>query len=158
MRYRSCSVYRRLIIGALLAFPSVSFATDTIIDLMSEQERRDTGVDSLSPSQIQALSEWLTRYTAHTAPMERLHNEAVREEISNADHAEITSTIRGAFSGWSGATVFRLANGQIWKQRVAGRWSIKLDSPEVSISKNMFGMWEIQIPEYGRSVGVKRIH
>ncbi|MEJ2131375.1 MAG: hypothetical protein P8Y95_07095, partial [Gammaproteobacteria bacterium] len=49
--------------------------------------------------------------------------EQLRETQEEPDEAEsITSHIVGEFSGWDGKTEFRLANGQIWRQRHPARY------------------------------------
>ncbi|XOV81768.1 MAG: hypothetical protein ACFHXK_12905 [bacterium] len=77
----------------------------------------------------------------------------VAPEVPSAIQARLT----GEFRGWDGNTIFRLDNGQVWQQRVGGRYrSPKLTDPEVEVAKGRFGYY-LEILSSGRSVGVKRI-
>ena len=68
----------------------------------------------------------------------------------------IRTRIVGKFTGWTGTTLFQLENGEYWKQRQAGRYYHKAESPEVELFKNRFGFWEIRILETGKTVKVSR--
>lgn len=64
------------------------------------------------------------------------------------------------FTGWEGQTEFRLDNGQVWRQRLPGRYVHKggLESPtEVVITRNFFGFFVMTVPASGRGTGVERI-
>jgi hypothetical protein len=126
--------------------------------LMTGEEYQAAGMDKLSPGEIEALNRWLVRYTAKEAPLMRQSSPEVREEIKRVDTEITRSRIVGKFTGWSGETVFRLENGQIWKQRMGGTWRYRADSPEVELSKNFMGFWMMRIVEADRAVGVKLVH
>jgi hypothetical protein len=84
-----------------------------------------------------------------------------KEQIKKAPAADvpqqITAKIVGEFRGWDGNTVFRLDNGQVWQQRVGGRYrSPKRVDPEVVIDKGRFGYY-LKTTYSSRSVGVKRL-
>ena len=82
---------------------------------------------------------------------------AVREVVRKTE-AEVTrSRIDGRFDGWSGKTLFRLQNGQVWQQRISGVWRHLEESPEVEIRKNLLGLWEMELINARRQVGVRRI-
>lgn len=159
----------------------VAFAAEAqppaIESLMTTEELRATGLDTLTPRQIEALNEWLQRYragtisaVAPTAPTPRpaaatpapAAVTAPREADDNfgrppPPEADITSRIVGEFSGWSGRTRFTLENGQVWEQRRGGRWKTTLSNPEVRINKNFFGAYDLEVISAGRSIGVRRI-
>jgi hypothetical protein len=70
----------------------------------------------------------------------------------------VESRIRGSFRGWSGRTQFPLENGQIWEQSEASVFSVaNLDSPQVVITKGVFGAWFLRIEGYNQRVRVRRI-
>ncbi len=87
----------------------------------------------------------------------REHSTVVREEIKRVDAAVYKTRIVGEFRGWYGDTIFRLENGQTWRQRLSGKWFHKADSPEVEISKNVMGYWVLRVVGEDRSVGVVRV-
>jgi hypothetical protein len=72
---------------------------------------------------------------------------------SNQLHARVV----GKFRGWSGKTVFTLDNGQVWRQRVSGRYTYTGDDTRVVISQNRFGFYDMRLVVADRSVGVSRV-
>ena len=68
----------------------------------------------------------------------------------------IQARIKGPFRGWDGKTLFRLDNGQIWRQRIGGRYRYRADSPAVEIVKGRFG-YTLEVVETGRQIGVRRV-
>jgi hypothetical protein len=74
-------------------------------------------------------------------------------EDENVLHAKIVPPFRG----WSGKTVFRLDNGQVWKQRHSGRHTYSGDDTRVIISKNRLGLYEMRLLDVDRAVGVRRV-
>ncbi|GEM_PF-277188 len=142
---------------------SVSFhATQSAADefpglerLMTVEQFRSTGLQKLSDTEIEALNEWLSEYTAGNAQLLQGTSEGMREVEKNN---EIKSRISGDFDGWDGDTIFRLQNGQIWQQRLAGRHPYRgPENPEIRISKNFFGFYKMTLLESGKSIGVKRL-
>ena len=84
-----------------------------------------------------------------------------QEQLEVPVAAEVPTAIRahikGEFRGWEGKTIFRLDNGQVWQQRVGGRYrGPKMTDPEVEIAKGRFGYY-LEVLSSNRSVGVKRI-
>ena len=125
--------------------------------LMTPEEFNAAGLETLSPAQIDALNRWLIRYTANEAPVQRRASPAVKEAMADVEISETRTRIVGDFNGWTGKTVFRLENGQVWQQRMDGRWQRRLKSPEVVISRNMLGFWMLRVVDGDRAIGVKRI-
>jgi hypothetical protein len=74
-------------------------------------------------------------------------------EDSDALHAKVLPPFRG----WSGKTVFKLDNGQVWRQRVSGRHTYTGDDTRVIISKNRLGLYEMRLLDVDRAVGVRRV-
>jgi hypothetical protein len=123
--------------------------------LMSDEEFRQSGLQKLSNQELDALNQWLIRYTAGEAQVLKETNEVVREAEKSY---EIESSIVGEFTGWSGDTLFRLENGQVWKQRLSGRYPYRGPAnPPVRISKNWLGFYVLTLIESGRTVGVSRV-
>ncbi|WOJ92366.1 hypothetical protein R0135_11280 [Congregibacter variabilis] len=123
--------------------------------LMSEQEFQDTGLKKLSSKELKSLNEWLIRYTAGDAQILQVSSEAVREAEKDF---EIETTISGEFSGWTGKTIFRLENGQVWKQRLSGRYAYRGPAnPKVRITKNWVGFYMLTLIDEDRSIGVSQV-
>lgn len=125
--------------------------------LMTPEEFQAAGLDKLSPAELEALNRWVLRYTANEAPVQRRVSPAVKQEMKKTEETVTRTRIAGPFTGWSGKTVFRLENGQVWKQRTEGKWYHKADSPEVQIEKNLLGFWMLRVVGADRAIGVKRI-
>lgn len=132
------------------AFPGVQ-------KLMTEEEFRDAGLEQLDADELEALNAWLIRYTAGESAVIRSDKTIVEVQEAKKEF-EIVSRIAGDFDGWSGKTIFRLENGQTWRQRLSGRYSYSgPPNPEVRITKNLFGFYELTVVETGKTVGVKTV-
>ena len=144
------------LLAAVLLAPTLLNAQERfpgIEELMTEQELEATGVKDLSRQQVEALNTWLIRYTANEAPVLQVENEEVIEVVKQG----MTSKIVGEFNGWSGKTRFVLENGQIFEQRRPGRWKITLNNPEVLITQNLMGAYDMEVVSEGKSIGVRRL-
>lgn len=88
------------------------------------------------------------------ASKRRLFGLPVRDETD-----AITGVIDGDFRGWSGGTMFRLQDGQIWTQAdPTDHYDSKLlKNPSVKISKSMFGGYKMTIDGVPGWVRVRRI-
>jgi hypothetical protein len=145
--------------GLALGLTGVSLHADDerfpgVEKLMSVEEFREAGLHKLSPEEREALNRWLIGYTIGDAPEIRSSNEEVRQ----ADREQqIRARIVGDFRGWSGETVFRLDNGQVWQQRLDSRFPYSGDEREVVIDRNLLGFYRLTHVASGRAVGVKRI-
>ena len=151
---------------------------------MSQAEFEAAGLHKLSPEELASLNAWLAQTKSSagevqaSAPMtpapqqlpqnsqpepqttaeERFGREQVRKRQVEKDVPEsITSRLIGEFRGWDGNTVFRLENGQVWRQRIGGRYrSPKKVNPEVVIEKGRFGYY-LRLADKNRSIGVARV-
>ncbi|MBA6413539.1 hypothetical protein H2508_10505 [Parahaliea sp. F7430] len=124
-----------------------------IENLMSDAEYRAAGLDKLSPSERQALNQWLISYTVKDAQHLRSSSAELRQA---EDKIRIEAQVKGAFKGWRGKTVFTLDNGQVWQQRLSGRFFYSGENRRVLIKKNLFGFYELTHVATGKTVGVSR--
>jgi hypothetical protein len=122
--------------------------------LMSREEFAAAGLDKLTPDQLRALDRWLLRYTAGEAYVVQTTSEEVR---AAAPDFRIEASIVPPFSGWSGQTSFQLDNGQVWRQRIKGRYMFDGDDTRVVITRNIFGFYNLTLLSTGRSVGVEPV-
>ena len=172
----------RLIALSLTAALFSSTALGAPLDEMSSAEFEKAGLDKLSPEELRYLKEYLAAQpdvaiTQTTAPAPAAQDarpspsqpprkkttdddfgkEQLEQTVDASVPEQIRSTLKGEFRGWDGNTTFRLDNGQIWQQRVGGRYrSPKRVQPEVVIERGRFGYY-LKLVETGRAVGVKRI-
>ncbi len=123
--------------------------------LMSVEEFEASGLDKLDDAEIKALNAWLIKYTIGDAQVLPVTNKEVKE----ADKTyELVARLADGFDGWDGETVFRLDNGQVWRQRLDGRYNYRGPAnPQVRISRNWLGFYRMTLVEAERSIGVTRI-
>jgi hypothetical protein len=89
--------------------------------------------------------------------------EDVRERVAAIFQREgerpeaIESRILGEFRGWSGKTVFRLENGQVWQQSERGEFYLPKKDAVAVIERGMLGAYYLKIQGYGSRVRVRRV-
>ena len=79
-----------------------------------------------------------------------------KDKVERELGQRIQARIKGPFTGWDGKTLFRLDNGQVWRQRIGGRYRYRAESPQVEIVKGRFGYY-LEVVETGRQIGVRRV-
>lgn len=120
--------------------------------LMTDEELAASGINKLSEQEISGLNQWLIRYTANEAHLVK-HTKEVKKKSFEA----LDSKIIGLFRGWTGKTKFKLENGQVWQQRYSNKWTTKIENPEVRITRNTLGFYDLEVMAKGRKIGVRRI-
>lgn len=137
---------------ALAAGPEGEFPG--VEKLMSSEEYRAAGLDKLSDVERAALNRWLVTYTAAEAPTLLRSNPEV---IAADESIRIEANIKPPFEGWSGETLFYLDNGQVWRQRLPGRYLHRGDDTAVVIDKNFLGFYRMTVTATDKTVGVSRV-
>lgn len=156
-RTRQFTVHASLAFGLLLVPIAAAEAPPDVRALMTADEFNAAGLERLSPSELEALSRWLLSYTARQSTELRQNSKSVEEEIRKVEEEGVRTRIAGEFHGWDGDTLFRLENGQVWKQRLPGKWRYRAIAPEVELSKNLMGYWMLRVLDADRAVGVTRV-
>ena len=146
----------------LSMFAVIVQAQEGFSERLSAEQRKATGLDQLSAAQLAALDALvkqdqrqgavLVRDKARAELREEVKAEVkeqakveVRTELQKQLEAatRILSRIAGKFSGWDGATQFKLENGQTWRQAEPGVYDTKpVDSPAVLLEK-VYGGWRL---------------
>lgn len=121
--------------------------------MMSVEEFHAAGLDQLSREQLSWLNQWLARFIGYDSPQVVKADKKIQEQ----EKAAVQRRIVGPFRGWDGETTFTLDNGEVWKQRLPGRYTVKLENPEVEILRNLLGFYELKVVKTGRKVAVTRI-
>jgi hypothetical protein len=111
-------------ISAVLVFSATAQQQLTIDQVMSSDELKSTGVSTLSQTQRKELDRWLTRYT---------YLLLAEKKKSNECDPAIETQIDGDFKGWTGETLYKLRNGQIWQQATYHYHYHYAYAPEVTI-------------------------
>lgn len=97
------------------------------------------------------------RATAVTPPPAQEDSFGLEMEQVRDSADRIQSRYDGTFNGWDGATVFRLENGQVWKQAESGRLSMKAERPVITIKRGWFGAFYLKVEGANKSIRVKRV-
>lgn len=169
-----------LLLGTFLAFGALAADKPVDVrDLMTATEFHTTGLDKLTPQELAAFNAWLMAYgQAAAAPAALPVPPAVtpgaaptpapsaasassfgKEMLSGEQRGEpkrIEAHIAGSFSGWTGNTLFKLDNGQVWQQADSSVYETKLENPQVVIKRLGFG-YLLTLTGHGATVFVKRV-
>lgn len=155
-----------IIIGASLFAAGAHAQSDfsTLEERMTGEEFRDAGLDKLSDEELANLNAWLkenlnVEATADLETRQQIRRE-VEEEVrreQEGERTEIVTTVPGHFTGWTGNTVFELANGQVWRQVSGGSYRVSMDDPTVVVYPAAFGAWRLRLEDTGPSIGVERV-
>lgn len=78
-------------------------------------------------------------------------------EKKPASDSSFEARLTGNFTGWSGKTVFRLDDGQVWRQRSAANYRHRGTDMRVKFKKNWMGGWEMTVVSSGKTVLVSKV-
>ncbi len=177
---------KKLNILLLVIIISPALAGNNLFDKMDKETAVTTGIYKLSESERAALIEWLnnsdektenvskeqikqqvrSEIIAENKQIEIIKEEIIRQEKTKnmgfskeeSEREEIHSSIVGEFKGWQGKNIFKLANGQIWKQAERASFYIpKRTNPKITIKPKSLKTWALYVDGFGRGVKVKRI-
>ncbi len=153
---------------------------------MTKEERSRSGVDSLSAEQRKFLNNWLQQHyetgptnmqtetdssanrTVQTSEEQVIEAEverrvaqelATRKQPAKAavNNGPFEAKLVGDFTGWRGKTVFRLDNGEVWRQRSSSQYRHRGSDQRVKFDKNWMGGWEMTVVSSGKSVLVSKV-
>jgi hypothetical protein len=83
------------------------------------------------------------------------------EQLRQPPVESVEARLIDDFTGWTGRTVFRLDNGQVWQQTRNYIRDYKPPRPipqaKVTISKGLMGSYNLQVEGVRRIVQVKRV-
>jgi hypothetical protein len=125
---------------------------DGILDvrqMMSAAEFNQAGLNKLTTDEVAALNQWLYSYSLK---LRANTSESTAERTATV----IESHIEGDFEGWSGDTIFKLDNGQIWQQDLYAYKYHYAYHPKMLIYKDG-GRYKMKVDGVEESIVVKRI-
>lgn len=146
----------------LLGIFSEAKTNDTVLSMeqvMTPQELKESGVSGLTESQRRALNAWLNRYTKNVlqlATRRPVEEPPTPRSTLQSCNPAIESTISGEFEGWSGETIFKLDNGQIWEQAEYSYTYTYSYRPEVTIYQTRSGC-RMKVEGEDETILVRRI-
>ena len=124
---------------------------------MSPKQYEAAGLQKLTPEERAQLDEFIRGHvsSSNQVAAEKAVDRAVKERKATPPEV-IQSRLVGPFNGYTGNTVFKLENGQVWRQaQPVSRYFSKIDSPPVTIVKGKIGS-EMYI-EGGGDIRVQRV-
>lgn len=121
--------------------------------LMRPEQIKDMGLDKLSPEEIQKLEAWLTRFAGVVT---QAATGAPAAPAAGAAGAAVESRIDGTFEGWTGDTIFKLVNGQLWQQAGYAYTYHYAFQPKVIIFKDG-AAFRMKVDGVSDSLSVKRL-
>ena len=158
----------KFIIGiTMLLVTHVAYSDTEVADiknLLSQEKFDQMGLSKLSDRELSELYQWIKsgeyeESLAEKPPIDTVQvalNQSAPKVVDLERNQTIKATIKGKFSGWSGKTIFKLSNGQVWRQRIKGNWRYRAESPSVEIKKNFMGYYVMRVDDK-KSVGVSQI-
>lgn len=149
--------FKSLFATALLCAASFCASAQDYVPLeqrLNAEQLRATGLDTLSPQQLQLLNQLLREQAppatpvVATMPAESGHEPDAGRSFIGLDDQPIRSKVKGEVAGWEPGTVFELENGQQWKVL---KGSMKLrkpfESPQIVVVPGIAGRWFLQVHE-----------
>ena len=150
----------------LFCTPLAALAQSSYVDIeqrLSAEQLHETGLDTLSPAQLQALNRLLREQSAQTPTAavpaaDAGDTQRGQRSYIGLDDSPIHSRLKGSVAGWEPGTVFELENGQQWKVLKGGMKLRKpLDAPEIVVVPGIAGRWFLQVDEDMPKARVYRI-
>ncbi|MEX0941105.1 MAG: hypothetical protein WD002_01005 [Pseudomonadales bacterium] len=136
----------------ITATVGASDSSPPIETLMTGEERKATGIAKLTEEERRALNAWLAR-EENTRATKPVGPPAYQTKRPDKVHALVVPE----FDGWSGNTVFALDNGEVWQQRLPGRFTYQGNDAKVIIKRNLFGFYALEHVASGESIGVTQV-
>jgi hypothetical protein len=156
-------IFLLFIVLAILTLGARAADFSSLEERMSEGDFKAAGLNKLSPQELERLNAWLRAHGltaagpggAAPAPADTVGFRAK----DNTEGGPIVSKIKGKFRGWSGHSIFELANGQVWQQVDGTDFNVPaMDNPTVTIESKLLGSWLLKVEGYNHSCRVTRIH
>jgi len=117
---------------------------------LTPEQMHETGLDTLSPTQLARLNEILRTQVVPepTVDAKRTGAERGADSYLGMDAKPITTRLKGSVSHWAPDTVFELENGQTWKV-LKGSMKLRkpLEAPVVILVPGIAGRWFLQVDE-----------
>ena len=140
----------------LACYDALAVTQGTNAAIKPETGTGKTPVQPAVSAQAQALPK-ATQQTQQQIP-QQADQFGLEEKIANKTALDaIESTIPGSFEGWSGRTVFRLANGQAWQVADDSARAHYIDNPKVRIRRGALGAFYLEIQGTNHSPRVRRV-
>ncbi len=148
MKYAVASLTIAFLASPLIGTPKPKQARPSALrveSLMTASEFQASGLSKLTSSELAALNRWVNSFAV-----------SLLSTTNGSSGEVIESEIDGEFEGWSGETIFKLANGQIWQQAEYDYEYEYEYRPKVMIYRSG-GEYRLKVEGMDQSVAVKRL-
>ncbi len=148
---KKISVTLVFIFSLVAQIASADQAYTKIEQRLTPEQLRETGLDTLSASQLERLNQLLNDESVNKANIEKHAEKNVSQSapfIIGLDQKPIKSRLKGTISGWDVDTIFELENGQKWKV-LKGNMKLRkaMQNPEIIVVPGIAGRWFLQVDE-----------
>ena len=86
----------------------------------------------------------------------KLADKRESEKTKQSD-SDFEARLTSDFTGWTGKTIFKLDNGQVWRQRSSANYRHRGSDTRVKFKKNWMGGWEMTVVSSGKTVLVRKV-
>lgn len=160
-------MFRKILPGLALALVSIAVLAELpYVDIerrLTAEQFHATGLDTLSPAQLELLNRLLREEATKTVEVAkaqglRAEDGQDRKSYIGLDEGPIKSRLKGSVTGWEPGTVFELENGQQWKV-LKGSMKLRkpMETPEILVVPGIAGRWFLQVDEDMPKARVYRI-
>ena len=127
--------------------------------------RGESDVTRITADDPSELSEQPAKLEATPEAIEAEVDRRVAAKLADKRESENTkqpesafeARLTGDFTGWSGKTIFKLDNGQVWRQRSSANYRHRGSDRRVKFKKNWMGGWEMTVVSSGKTVLVRKV-
>ncbi len=133
----------------------ISAAEVSPLHLMAPEKFVAAGLTKLTPAELSVLASWVRRHAQMVGQL-AAGSSGAQPTAQPASSNMIESRVAGDFTGWDGATVFQLANGQVWQQQSFGTLHHYERSPNVTLVATPAG-WRMEVEGISQTIYVRRI-
>jgi len=158
---------------SIFLIPLLSFGAFDIRKEIGNKAFKESGLEKLTDEELATLNaavaklmgiqEQVIRSEAELPQGEdRFGLETIERRVKAIFQSQapdrIESRFVGEFSGWRGNTVFKLENGQVWRQTDNDTFVVKKQTnPPVVIRRGMLGSYMLKIEGFNSSCKVERV-
>ena len=107
------------------------------------------------PAKLEATPEAIVAEVDRRVAAE-LADKRESEKTKQSD-SDFEARLTSDFTGWTGKTIFKLDNGQVWRQRSSANYRHRGSDRRVTFKKNWMGGWEMTVVSSGKTVLVREV-
>mgnify|MGYP006258491623 FL=1 len=126
--------------------------TESVVTRTTPDEQ---SVSTEQPTNLEATPETIEAEVDRRVAA-KLADKRESEKTKQSDSA-FEARLTSDFTGWTGKTIFKLDNGQVWRQRSSANYRHRGSDRRVSFKKNWMGGWEMTVVSSGKTCLVREV-